>query len=140
MVWERVRGRKLKGFTFPRQHSFGEYILEFYCAEASLVVELDGMTHTGRDAYDTRRHAGWKRRGLRAMRFTNQQFLESYEAFFAAVADECLKRTKQNGMPFPPNPSPRPSPRSTGARERTRAARGAPSSQAQYGSYFALGP
>ena len=96
MVWERVRGRKLKGFTFPRQHSFGEYILDFDCAEASLVVELDGMTHTGRDAYDARRQRWLEAQGLRVMRFTNQQFLESYEAFFAAVADECLKRTKQN--------------------------------------------
>ena len=41
-LWSRVRNHRLGGFKFRRQHWLGSFILDFYCPEAALVVELDG--------------------------------------------------------------------------------------------------
>jgi very-short-patch-repair endonuclease len=47
LLWTRVRGRKLLGMRFRRQHAIGRYIVDLYCAERRLVVELDGSSHAG---------------------------------------------------------------------------------------------
>ncbi len=47
MLWERVRNRRLGGLKFRRQHPLGPYIVDFYCAEHRLVVEVDGPIHEG---------------------------------------------------------------------------------------------
>ena len=57
LVWTLVRNRRLDGFKFRRQHPFGTYILDFYCAQAGLAVEIDGGQHfrEGQERYDARR-------------------------------------------------------------------------------------
>jgi very-short-patch-repair endonuclease len=94
MVWERLRSRKLKGFKFRRQHPIGNYIADFYCAEAALIVELDGMTHEGREEYDAERDAWLESQGIFVMRIKNHEFLETYHAFFDALARHCEERSK----------------------------------------------
>ena len=93
MAWERLRGRKLGGFKFRRQHPTGNYIADFYCAEAALVVELDGMTHDGRELYDSERQEWLESQGLVVVRCKNHEFLESYHAFFEAIELKCIERT-----------------------------------------------
>jgi len=93
MVWERLRGRKLKGFKFRRQHPIGAYIADFYCAEAALVVELDGMTHEGREEYDAKRQSWLESQGLLVLRVKNHEFLDSYDAFFDTLAQHCMERS-----------------------------------------------
>jgi very-short-patch-repair endonuclease len=44
-LWLALRGRRFAGFKFRRQHAVGGYVLDFYCADAKLVVELDGFQH-----------------------------------------------------------------------------------------------
>ena len=50
-LWRLLRDRQLNGFKFRRQHRVAGYIADFYCHEASLVVELDGASHGDRDLY-----------------------------------------------------------------------------------------
>ena len=45
MLWQRLRGNKLKGFKFRRQYAFGRYIADFYCSKARLIIEVDGKVH-----------------------------------------------------------------------------------------------
>ncbi len=45
LLWKLLRARQLAGFKFRRQHQFGPYILDFFCAENSLGIELDGDQH-----------------------------------------------------------------------------------------------
>lgn len=93
MVWERLRGRKLAGFKFRRQHPIGNYITDFYCAEASLVLELDGKTHDGREEYDSERQEWLEAQGLLVVRIKNHNFLETYHAFFDELALQCKLRS-----------------------------------------------
>ncbi len=45
ILWSKARNRQLGGFKFKRQYSIGNFVVDFYCAEAKLVIEIDGATH-----------------------------------------------------------------------------------------------
>ena len=77
VLWKHLRARQLESFKFRRQHPFGPFILDFYCAEARLAVELDGGQHfePAAQIYDERRSTFLRRRGIRVLRFpTNHVF------------------------------------------------------------------
>ena len=46
LVWQHIRGRRLDGIRFRRQHPIGPYILDFFCEDARLAVEVDGESHS----------------------------------------------------------------------------------------------
>ena len=48
-LWSRLRARQLQGLKFRRQHGIGPYIVDFYCLEQSLVIEVDGDSHADAD-------------------------------------------------------------------------------------------
>ena len=52
VLWQRIRDRKLNGFKFRRQHPVDYYIVDFYCHESSLVIEVDGKIHEQNDSPD----------------------------------------------------------------------------------------
>ncbi len=56
-LWAALKGRGLGGFKFRRQHPIGAFVVDFYCAEAKLAVEVDGEGHDHPDqaAHDRRR-------------------------------------------------------------------------------------
>src|SRR5574341_1072598 len=65
MLWERLRGNRLRGFHFRRQQVIDGFIVDFYCHAAGLVVEVDGGVHAQRVGYDDERDGVLSRRGLR---------------------------------------------------------------------------
>src|ERR1019366_6677193 len=69
-LWNRVKHQKL-GFKFRRQHPFRPYVLDFYCAEARLAVELDGPSHDERGDADLRRDAYLMENGIETLRLAN---------------------------------------------------------------------
>ena len=58
-LWARLRARQVNNLKFRRQHGIGDYIVDFYCSDASLVIELDGDSHvdTGQALRDKERDA-----------------------------------------------------------------------------------
>ncbi len=63
-----------------RQYSFGEYIVDFYCHKAQLVIELDGSQHCEQETvvYDTRRTAALEEKGLYVLRISNRDIWENF--------------------------------------------------------------
>lgn len=59
LLWSQLKGKQLSGFKFRRQHGVGPYILDFFCPEANLAIEIDGASHDPVDAKikDQRRQA-----------------------------------------------------------------------------------
>src|SRR5947209_8061778 len=57
LLWYQLRGRRFGGYRFRRQHIIDPYIADFYCADATLVIELDGETHLGKEEQDRCRQA-----------------------------------------------------------------------------------
>jgi very-short-patch-repair endonuclease len=69
-LWVRLRNGQLGGFRFRRQHPIGPYILDFYCPEVRLAVEIDGPVHSDPDQirHDARRDEWLAMRGVRVLR------------------------------------------------------------------------
>jgi len=72
LLWYALRNRKLGGFKFYRQHPFGRFVMDFYCHEARLVVEIDGGIHNKKDVkdYDGLRQGIIEEYGVRFFRCT----------------------------------------------------------------------
>jgi very-short-patch-repair endonuclease len=69
LLWNQLKNKKLKGFDFDRQKPIGEYIVDFYCKELSLAIEIDGDTHLYKYDYDLKRQADIEELGVRFLRF-----------------------------------------------------------------------
>jgi len=76
ILWSSLRLRQPQGMHFRRQHPFGIYILDFYCFEANLVIEIDGIIHESQEDYDKERTKDLESSGLFVMRFTNSDIEE----------------------------------------------------------------
>ena len=98
LLWQKLRGRQLGGYKFRRQHPIAPYIVDFYCAQTKLIVELDGDIHTFQEAYDAERTAYLEAQGYLVMRFWNNQVFQEIDGVLSAILDACE------------SPSPQPSP------------------------------
>ncbi len=75
LLWSNLRRKKLEGKKFRRQHPIDNYVVDFYCHEARLVIEVDGIIHLKDDQplYDKDRQEKLETLGLKVIRFTNKQ-------------------------------------------------------------------
>src|SRR5260370_40924815 len=69
-LWQLLRNRRFLGFKFRRQHQFGDYVADFYCHEAGLIVECDGSVHEANEQWhhDQNRDAYKIAQGLKSLR------------------------------------------------------------------------
>ena len=81
LLWEQLRGRRFLGLKFRRQHPFGLFILDFFCVERRLAIEVDGAAHEGESntARDEERSAWLRQRGVRTVRISNDDILHDLE-------------------------------------------------------------
>jgi len=70
-LWQYLRKERIGGYKFRRQHPVGRFIVDFYCSEAQLVIEVDGPTHQYTSDEDFVRQTYLESLGLRVARFTN---------------------------------------------------------------------
>jgi len=101
-LWYHLRDRKVLGAKFRRQQSFGSYILDFYCAESKLAIELDGGQH-GKPkgiVQDEQRDKYLKEEGVTVLRFWNNQLFDEFEGVLDMIYTTLKGRTPH------PNPLP----------------------------------
>jgi len=87
-IWRHLRGRRLLGLRFRRQHPIGPYFADFACLELRLVIELDGGQHAdprGRE-HDRARTAALEERGYSVVRFWDNDVLRDTQAVLATIA------------------------------------------------------
>ncbi len=93
-LWAELRGRRLDRIKFRRQVPIGNYIADFVCLDAKLVVEIDGSQH-GESDYDQVRDTQLKSRGFRVLRFWNDDVLRDLDGvcdtIIAYVRDRALQ-------------------------------------------------
>jgi very-short-patch-repair endonuclease len=80
-LWEKLRRRQIKGLKFHRQHPISKFIVDFYCHERSLVIEIDGEVHNNTEAVerDKGREYELQKLGLKVIRFNNQEVIGNIE-------------------------------------------------------------
>ncbi|MDP7060158.1 MAG: DUF559 domain-containing protein [Candidatus Marinimicrobia bacterium] len=69
ILWQHIRRRQIKGYQFLRQKPIGEYVVDFFCKELMLAIEVDGESHEGRQREDEERQEKLKKLGVRFLRF-----------------------------------------------------------------------
>ncbi|HEV8533339.1 MAG TPA: endonuclease domain-containing protein [Methylomirabilota bacterium] len=87
-LWSRLRGRRLAGRKFRRQHPLCGFILDFYCAEAGIAIELDGGGHAMSEqaGYDQERERQLSQNGIRVLRFWDDQALKETDTVLEIIA------------------------------------------------------
>ena len=101
LLWAELRKRP-GGFKFRRQHAAGEYVLDFYCAEARLAVEIDGMAHDRKDAaiHDANRSSFLRSRGIATTRIPAASILEDIEPVVTRLTQICRERMQEQPVPL----------------------------------------
>ena len=93
-LWVRLRRRQIRGLKFRRQHPIGPYILDFYCAEVRLAVEVDGQCHDHPDriAHDRRRTARLREQNIRVVRLAAESVRVHLDGVLEFIAQAALER------------------------------------------------
>src|SRR5688572_26376033 len=84
ILWNELRGNKLS-VHFRRQQIIAGFIVDFYCHQAALVIEVDGDIHDLQQAEDKRREKALVELGLRMIRFRNDQVINDLNGVFQAI-------------------------------------------------------
>jgi very-short-patch-repair endonuclease len=89
-LWSKLRNRQLVGCKFRRQHPVDQYILDFYCPELRLAIEIDGDSHFIGLApvRDKEREQYLTRYGIRMLRFTNEDVRTNLDSVIQAIFHE----------------------------------------------------
>jgi very-short-patch-repair endonuclease len=105
-LWWRLRGRKLGGLKFRRQHPIGGYVADFACLEATLIIELDGKQHRG-SVDDIARTENLVGRGFKVIRFDNDTVRADIDRVCAEILETATWRlgTPHPSAPQPPSPT-----------------------------------
>jgi len=106
LLWEELRGGRLDGFRFRRQHPIGPFVLDFYCPAWKLAIEVDGAAHDfpERAEQDERRMMWLNNQGINVLRFVAKEILdrEELEGVLVAIRQTLAPSTAFGGPPPPP--------------------------------------
>jgi len=93
LLWEELKGKKLGGYKFRNQHPISKFIIDFYCHNKRLGIEIDGAIHNtkGHKFYDNDRTGILNDFGIKILRFKNEEVFNDLEK----VKSEILKICKE---------------------------------------------
>ncbi|MBK6276296.1 MAG: endonuclease domain-containing protein [Chitinophagales bacterium] len=94
LLWSNLRNRKLNGYKFRRQHAIKSYIVDFYCAEKMLSIEVDGEIHLKKEQieYDKNRTEELNLLEIKEIRFTNEEIDKNISLVLKKILIELEKK------------------------------------------------
>ena len=97
VLWTYLQKRQLLGKKFRRQYSIGPYVVDFYCPDCSLIIELDGAKHFSmlREDYELERTRYLQKQGLHILRFENRVLRENAESVLETIR-EAIRKIQTN--------------------------------------------
>ncbi len=95
IMWQYLRDRRLLGVKFRRQYSVDKFVIDYYCPELKLAVELDGSIHDNPEQkeYDKQRQLYLEKFGIRFVRVTNDELMSNANMAFKKI-EEVINITK----------------------------------------------
>jgi very-short-patch-repair endonuclease len=97
LLWKRLSRKQLLGFDFDRQRPIDEFVVDFFCKELCLAIEVDGQSHDFKQAPDARRQEALERLGVRFLRFWDVEIKNDRESVLRRI-EEWIRNN-------PPRPS-----------------------------------
>ena len=94
ILWNQLKNKSLGGYKFRRQHSVGNYIVDFYCPKVKVRIELDGMHHFTEEGLesDKNRDQFLDQQGIQIIRIENSGIWDQLSVALELIKDECDKR------------------------------------------------
>jgi very-short-patch-repair endonuclease len=99
LLWNELKNKGMLGFDFDRQRPIGNYIVDFFCKDLSLAIEVDGDTHLYRYEYDEQRQAELEKMGVIFLRFDDLEVKKRMNNVLRTIA-EWIQKNKPT--PDPP--------------------------------------
>ena len=102
LMWQLLRNKRFMNLKFRRQHVIAPYIVDFYCHELALVIELDGSQHNTEDgrAYDIERTKFLEALDLKVVRYWNSEVLGKTEAVLEDLWQVCCELKSKSTSPY----------------------------------------
>ena len=97
-LWSNLKGRQILDIKFRRQFGVGNHILDFYCPQLRLAIEVDGVSHQSAEAAerDSKRQITIERYGIRFLRFTDDQVLANVDEVLRVIEFEVRRIAGEN--------------------------------------------
>ncbi len=91
IIWRKIRSRQLAGFKFRRQHNIDRFIVDFYCDEIRLIIEIDGDVHAyeQRINYDKQRQKILESKEFKIARYTNYEVFNNLNGVLEDILRKC---------------------------------------------------
>ncbi len=86
-LWKFLKGRQMCGYDFHRQKPLDKYIVDFFCNELNLAIEIDGSSHVGKEEYDKRRQDDLESIGIKFLRFDDDDVMFNVEKVVTAIEE-----------------------------------------------------
>jgi len=93
ILWKELRTNKMNGLHFRRQQIIDKFIVDFYCDQHALILEVDGGIHDLQKEFDAEREADLTARGFRVIRFTNQEIFKDLPTVLKKIVESCSPLT-----------------------------------------------
>jgi very-short-patch-repair endonuclease len=101
LLWEVLRDRQLDGYKFRRQHPLGGYILDFYCHDSRLAIEIDGSVHreTEQGQHDAQRSEFLNEQGITVVRFWNHEVIQETSSVLQKILRQLQSLAPTRSLP-----------------------------------------
>ena len=97
LLWNELKQKKILGYDFDRQRPVDNYIVDFYCKELSLAIEIDGSTHYYRDEEDEIRQKNLEKLGVHFLRFDDMEIKKNMFNVLRVIEDWIIKNQPTPG-------------------------------------------
>ena len=96
ILWSKLKGNNIGGHKFRRQYSVDQFVLDFYCPQLKIAIEVDGESHVSNDAmeYDHSREEHIKQFGIMFLRFTNNDVRNNLSGVLNKILETVREREK----------------------------------------------
>ena len=94
-LWLYLKGRQMMGYDFHRQRPIDNYIVDFFCRELMLAIEIDGYTHTFEEVADRdeKKEKRLRELGVRVIRFRDEDVMNNLEGVIKEIEDRVKKHS-----------------------------------------------
>ena len=99
LLWNTLKGKKIKGYQFIRQKPIGDYIVDFFCSKLKLVIEIDGISHNDKSESDQIRQQKLESLGLSILRFYEWDVKKDIHAVVQVIENWIEEFERKNTTP-----------------------------------------